>query len=175
MATALKLYETTDELLTVREFLLESEDGELTPEMEQLLDHATGNFDEKVERVALVIRELVASAKGINDEAERLAARARSAERAASRLKAYLLAQLLRADVKKVERPLATVRVQANPPSVRSSLAPEAVLALRQTPLVRVIPERVELDSKSIITAWKAGEALPEGVTVEQGCHLRIA
>jgi hypothetical protein len=171
----LRLYEYADDLLAVRAMLLDSEDGELTPEMEAKLDAAVGNFDVKVEQVAFVIRELTAEAKAIDEEAARIAKRAKVRTNAVARLKSYLQGQLERADVRKVERPLVTVRLQANPPSVRHVLTSEQLAGQEYAPFVRVVPERYELDAKNVVTAWKAGEPLPEGVTVEMHSHLRIA
>lgn len=181
MSAALKLYDTVDELETVREFLLESEGGELTPEMEALLDHAVAGFEAKVERVALMVRELTATAEAIETEAKRVAARAKAATRAAESLKGYLKHQLERADVTSVKGVLATVRVQANPPKVVGTAHADELYQLRelfQSPLVRYIPPapaRYELDAKAVVAAWKAGEDLPAGISIEVGSHLRIA
>lgn len=176
----LRLYEYADALLAVRADLLDSEDGELTPDMERALDGAVADFGQKVEQVAFVIRELKAEAKAINDEAERIAQRARRRDKAAARLTAYLQGQLERADVPKVERPLVTVRLQRNSaPTVRHAFTPEQVTDLYLDegwrPFVRVIPQTCQLDTQAVVAAWKQKQPIPEGVEVVVGHHVRIA
>ncbi|HEX5437164.1 MAG TPA: siphovirus Gp157 family protein [Gemmatimonadaceae bacterium] len=182
MTTALKLYGTTDALLTVRTWIEEHADeiiaagGEMPAELAALVDEAEGAFEEKVERVALYIRELLSTAKAVKEEADRLAARARHMERAADGLKGYLLAQLQRADVQKVAGQLVTVRRQKSPPSVRCAVEPAALFD-RWGGLYVQRKETYTLDSKAIIAAYKAhgDDMIPVDVTVEQGEHVRIA
>lgn len=174
----LKLYEATDELNAAYELLVESE-GELTPEIEELLAHAQGTFEEKAERVALMVRTLAANQAAAKLEAERLSKLAASAERSAESLKAYLKREMERAGVQKVERPLAKVRIQANSaPSVTCALDVDGLreLQVKYPQIVRVIPEKLELDSRAFAAEVKRDPTFTvEGVTVERGTHLRIA
>lgn len=187
MSAVLKLYECTDDLLTVREWLDEQRDaiiaagGECPSELAELLDMADGQFAEKAERVALFVRELGATAKAEREEARRLLERAEHHERAAEALKAYLLLNMQRAKVKKVEGKLVTVRVQASLASVESALTDDELARLYTLgtiqgvrPFVRRIPETYSLDKQAVKEAAALGEPIPAGVSVVRGNHVRI-
>lgn len=162
----LKLYELVNAYEQIADVLIEN-GGELSPDLSAQLDAIEGAFEAKVERVALYVRNLLATASAADGEAERLAALARSRRRAAEGLKGYLMAQLDRVEKPKVETPLVVVRIQKNSrPSI-------------QWPATDPIPETyqrvtVSLDGQKAYTDWKAG-TLPEGFVVEQGRHLRIS
>lgn len=163
------LYERTEALAIVDQWLMES-GGELTPEIEELLEQAAGQWADKVERVALKVRELEATAKAVKEEADRLAARVKALENGARSLKGYLQQQLNAIEVREVKRPLVTVRLQNSPPAARCAVPVEAL----PPELVRVIPERREFDARAALAAHKAGAALPAGVEIVQGTHVRL-
>lgn len=172
----MKLYEATDALATVDAWILEHADeilangGELTPELEALLNEAEGTFDAKVEKVALKVRELIAEADVVKVEADRLTQRAKTAKNAADSLKAYLHRQMDEAGKVQVKGTLVTVALQKNPPRVVTERsAPES-----EGRFVAMVPALYEWNKDAIKDAHKAGEPLPEGVTVEQGMSLRI-
>lgn len=135
-AVSLRLYEATDALAQVAEWMEEHAQemidagGEIPPALAELIDQAEGDFDTKVERVALFIQERLGQAKLIKDEAKRLADRAAREERKAETMKRYLLVNLQRANKKKVEGQLVDVRIQANPISVKQELTTEQLVAL---------------------------------------------
>lgn len=179
MTAALRLYDTVDALQTVESWLIEH-DGELTPELSELLDQALGDFGAKVERVALKVRELEQSAEAVKAEATRLAARAKSYETAAARLKAYLHLELQRAGRDKVEGPnkLATVAVQKNSaPAVTFTRQPtddDAAFGFAVTIPEQVIPASVQWDRAALVAAFKSNAPLPDGVEITVGTHVRI-
>lgn len=177
MTAALTLYAWGNELDRVKEMLYAAE-GEWTPEIEAEFEAVELGFTEKAERVALFIRELQSSAKAVKSETERLAARAKSFERAAENLKGYLLAQMERAEIPKVEGRLVTVRVQKSPPSVKTTLDQDTLGRMRSdlhTALfVKTVPESYGLDTEYVKAIWKNGKPLPEGIEVSQGVHVRI-
>lgn len=173
----LRLYDHTAALETVHDWLIES-GGELTPEIEALLEEAEEGFAEKAERVALKVREMEAEAKAAKEEADRLAARARSLERGARSLKDYLLEQCHRIGKHVVKGALATVRVQKSPPSALCTIPEDALAELKNDPayarFIREIPASYRFDARAAIEAVKAGEELPEGIYTEQRTHVRI-
>jgi hypothetical protein len=180
MTTTLKLYEAVDQLATVRGWVEEhleeilAAGGELPPELAALLDEAEGAFAEKVERVALYVRELQATAEAVKAEAERLGARVRAMTRTADGLKGYLQAQLERAGRDKVAGTLTTVRLALNSvPTV--TVAPDLDLATLPEELVEVPPPpSVSLNRKALQNWIAEGRILPDGITVERRKHLRI-
>lgn len=172
-APTLKLWQIGDELEAVRGMLYEAE-GELTPEIEAALESAEGAFEEKAERVALFIRELLSNAKAVKEEAQRLSGRAATYERTAESLKHYLQAQMERAEIPKVEGKLVTVRLQKSPPSVVSTLSDDELRFVVPAAFVTIIPETAKPNAKAIIETWKSGMSLPEGLSVVQSTHVRI-
>ena len=186
MSAALWLYECVDDLLTVRDWLDEHADqvieagGDIAalPELAALIDQAEGDFEAKVQRVALFILELTRTADAVAEEAKRLTARAARDKKSADALKHYLLLNMTRAECKKVEGKLATVRVQASPAAVHSALTDGELADLWARPdnkLVRRIPETYKLDARAVIEAEALGEPIPAGVTVTRASHVRIA
>lgn len=175
----IKLYEATEQIEVVNGWIEEHADeilangGELPPELAQLLDEAEGTLAVKAERVALKVRELQGEAEMVKAEADRLTQRARTAKNAAESLKAYLLRALEVAGIPSIKGELVTVSLQKNPPAVHTTHEPEEVTEGNIT-FVRVIPEQVVWDKDAIKATWKAGLALPEGVTVAQAMGLRI-
>lgn len=183
MTAALKLYEATDALATVREWIEEHADeilaagGELPPELAELVDLAESQFEAKVERVGLFIREQEATADGIEGEAKRLLARASTHRNVVTGLKAYLKRQMEAAGRDKVERPLITAALQRNSqPSVRLADGctldqPETREALGDLCVPHV---SYQLDRAAIVQRHKAGTPLPDILSVETGRHLRL-
>lgn len=185
MTATLKLYEMTDALNVVREWVYENDEairameGALPDELAELLSQAELDFSAKAENVALFIRELLSSAKAVKEERDRLDARARHYERAAEGLKNYLKFEMQRADIPKVEGKLVTVRLQKNAPAVKVMLDQDTLGRMRSeldtAMYVVTVPESYRVDTDYAKAMWKAGKELPEGIAVEQGQHVRIA
>ena len=166
MATALRLYDTVDALVIVRAWLDEPENVEVLiqsagdldalPELRELLERAEPAFAEKVERVALVALEFKRTAETIGAEIDRLTKLRKAAETAERGLKNYLQWQLRRANVKRVDGRLAKVRVQANPPSVKSTLTPEQIqeLHFKQSPFT-VAVTTYTMPAVGVLAAFK--------------------
>lgn len=173
----LRLYDHTEALETVHEWLIES-GGDLTPEIEALLDEAESDFTVKAERVALKVRELEAEAAAVKEEADRLAARSRSAANGARSLKDYLLEQCHAAEQLVVKGKLATVRVQNSPLSALCAIPADSLAKYRDlpeyAPYITEIPVSYRFDGRAAIDAAKSGEELPAGIYTEQRTHLRI-
>jgi hypothetical protein len=131
----------------------------------------------KVERVALYIREQLATAAAIEEERDRLASRANQKQKAAEGLKRYLKSQLERLGLTKVEGLLATVAIQKNSaPAIRTVLQPEELFAI---PEAQPFIKRAEvvtyaMDREAILAAFKAHQPLPAAIAVEVGTHVRI-
>jgi hypothetical protein len=175
MTAAVKLYELAEARDILDSFLAETE-GEVTPELQQLLDELAGKTEEKIERVALYVREQLAIAAAIDEEAKRLSARSASRKRAADGLKSYLKAQLERLGVKKIDGLLCTVAVQNNPPSVKHLLEGNELYALDEARpfIVRAEVVQYTVNRELVLATWKAGQPLPPAIAVDVGTHLRI-
>ena len=178
MATSagITLYDAVAALGITEEWLEES-GGELTPELEALLDNATMTFKEKVERVALKVRALESEAQAIKDETARLTARAMARENAAKSLKTYLQRCLEAAGETKVTGLLCTVAVQLNNPSL---IVPETSdlreLYQAGAPGIELVPESFRVNKKVVMDKVKQyGESiLPADWSVTRTASLRI-
>jgi polynucleotide 5'-kinase involved in rRNA processing len=177
IAKGATLIERLDALL-ISEGWLEEAGGELTPEVEALLNEAKEDFAEKVERVALKVKALENDAAAITKEADRLYARAKSRATAAKSLKSYLQLCLERAGETKVTGLLCTVALQKNPPSLKTpALTQDDLRELHEAGFgfVRVVPESCVLEKRELIAHAKTSPAvLPTGWELEQGQSLRI-
>lgn len=176
MPATLKLYEIAQAREILDTWLAESE-GELTPELEAMLDELDGKADEKIERVALFIRERLAQADAVKVERDRLAAIAKREEKAAESLKNYLHRQMDALGKTKVNGLLATVAIQRNSqPSVQIALQPAELFALpdasRYVKREEVVTYTV--DRAAILSDWKANIPLPSMIVVDLGSHVRI-
>jgi hypothetical protein len=175
--TTVTLYELADMRDVLANWLAETE-GDVTPELEALLDELAGKTNEKIERVGLYIRELTATATAIEDEAKRLQARVVASRKAAEGLKNYLKRQMERLGSTKVDGLLCTVAIQKNgQPSVTTVVEP---FVLYEADDARPYVKRAEvvtytLDRERVLAAWKAApSSLPAAIVVEQGTHIRV-
>lgn len=166
-AMNMRLWEIADELEAIGGMIAEA-DGELTPELEAKLNAMEGAFNDKVERIALAVRNYEANAEAAKMEEDRLAGIRKSHERSAEGLKRYLLLTMRHAGNLKVETPRARVRVQKNgQPSIT------------WTRSVDDLPEdyrrvTVAPDLALVRDTLKAGGEPPDGFTVDYGFHVRI-
>jgi hypothetical protein len=183
MTAVLRLYETVDALEIVRAWIDEHEEeiraagGELSPELAELLDKVELDLAVKAERVALYVRELIATGRAIREEQERLAARVHHVERAAESLKTYLKLQLERAGIPKIDGKLVVVRVQKNPPSLKCSMTPEDLWRhYGPESAASLVEQRItyHLRGRELLAAYRDGADLPPEFSIEQGTHLRI-
>lgn len=183
MTQSLKLYETTESLRIVEEWIDEHADeiiaagGALPPELESLLNGAQMDFRKKAERVALKIQSLLATANAVDFEMTRLENRKRHFDLAAKGLKEYLRVQMEIAGERVVEGELCQVRIQKSPPTVTTNISQEEIQMVVPQRFVTHKPATYDLNRRAIIDAWKLGEdveALLPGTRIEQRTHLRI-
>lgn len=172
----MKLYEAV-EALAISESWLEEAGGELTPEVEALLEAAEGDLHDKIEQVALKVRSLEVEAEAIKSEADRLLSRAKSRSTGAASLKEYLRRQMEAAQTDKVVGKLCTVALQLNPPALQvpddadlGELYEAGCLG------IGVVPETFKVNKKVLLDAVKTfGESvLPKGWSVTRSSSLRI-
>jgi hypothetical protein len=170
----MKLYQIPAALRAI-EAQIEEAEGELTPEAEAALNSLGEEFARKAEYLALLTCEataqadaVTAQADAVKAEADRLYRIATAHQNRAASLKAYVKRCMEELGEVKISGELATVAIQRNgQPSVGYEVPPEFLPARFQR-------LKIEADSKAITEAWKAGEEMPEGVTVQIGTHLRI-
>lgn len=146
--------------------------GELTDAMAERILAAEGAFEVKCERVALFIKGLrldkIAPCKA---EEERLAKRRKAYERKADWLQDVVLREALsRQQRRSVERPLASVRIQDNPPAVSATVP----LEFLDPEWVRRSEPTLSLDKEALQAARRAGRELPPEIVFTVGSSVRI-
>lgn len=158
----MKLYELTDDYLNLLEVAEELDEETFQNTLEAIEDA----IEDKVENTAFLIRNLEADIKTLKDEEKRLKGRRQALENKVARMKDYLFEQLEKAGIDRVKRPLITVSIQNNPPSVK-------VIDEKLIPSNFMIPQEPKMDKKGILERLKNGEKIP-GVELQQTRGLRI-
>lgn len=82
------------------------------------LEGIEGEFDEKVESIAVYIKQLAAEAKALKAEKAAIAKRQLQKEKSVENLKAYLLNSMEALGRKKIDMPKAMISVKSNAPSL---------------------------------------------------------
>jgi hypothetical protein len=146
---------------------LEDGDGEMSPELAESLDGLEMAFEAKVDNVLRYRAEMDANANVIDAEIQRLTALRDGYKRRAETLKRYVFQTMQSLGVDRVQCKLFSCWVQKNGrPSIGLAAAAEIPETYRKV--------TVTFDSQKCYEDWKAGQTLPECVTVTEGYHLRI-
>lgn len=157
------LYEITGE---IAELLASFDDGEIPADLAERLNGLEDDLQSKLESCCKFLRDRETRAVAIQAELDRLIMARDAEKRKVEWMKKYMLACMESLGHTKVETPLFRLTVCKNgQPSV--TLLGEAIPADYQR-------TKVELDKAKVIEDAKAGKALPEGIEVKQGTHLRI-
>lgn len=163
----MKLYELPPAFSAVE--LLAGEDGELTAKALDRLTSLEMALADKVEACCRVMRNYEARAAAFKAEADRLAFHGTTAAKNAQRLKEYVKGVMEQLNVPRVDAGLFKVRVQANPPTIK--VTDECDIHDLPDQFKRVT---IEFDKRAMLDAAKAGDALPAGIEVVRGSHLRV-
>lgn len=118
--TAGTLYEVSKVYEAAWEFVFEESgpDGEITRDLQAIIDAVESDLTEKLDACCKVISELESDAKACSDEARRLSTRARSRQENSDKLRAYVKQTLERLGIRKHKGNLFDVSINNNPPSV---------------------------------------------------------
>lgn len=150
--------------------ILTDDNGEIAPESLEALATLEMALEDKVDACCRVMRSYEARAAAFKEEAERLHVHQTRAEANAKRLKEYVKGVLDQLGMKKVETPLFSVRVQANPPTVKLDDNYDAADLPEEFKRIKI-----EVNKTAILEVAKAGGTLPPGVEVVRGSHLRVS
>jgi hypothetical protein len=166
---ALSLYELTEEQLALDE-LSAMEDGEWTPELEQLATQLLEQLIAKADAFGGYVRELEARETVLEAEIKRLQDRKKRVANRLAWMKAYATTALQRMDRPRLEGTRFTLAIQKNPPSLLVTVLPDAL----PPEFIRVIPEQREADKKALLEAVKQGATIPGVELAPTTYHLRI-
>jgi len=180
MSTKPTLYDVSAAGLEMQR-ILEENDGDLTPELEQQLDALMAAGTDRIEAAAMVVkrlelemRSIEAFADAMGEEQKRIFERAARIENSANRLKARMANVLDSVFSGKVKTPLFTCYVQQGATTLHIE-APEE--SLESMPEEYVVTKR-QLNKRAIAEWYEKGELLPKEITVTEipgnrGCRIR--
>lgn len=163
----MKLYEISDTLRRVIEgaTVLDDETGELL-DIDNL-NELQCSFDDKLEGCAVVVKELKAEAEALKTEADRLNARAKSAENRYEGLKRYMLQQMQAVGQKALKTSKAEVKTLTSKfvEIENEKDIPDCFQKVNTT---------IKPDKTAIMKALKAGDAVP-GAKIGVRESLRVS
>jgi hypothetical protein len=159
----MKLYEVTNALIDAQHETVNTDD----------LDALQIAFESKAIGCVCVIKNLTGEIAQIDAELKRLTELKQSRQNNVDRLKAYLLANMRTAEIRKIESGVHRVRVQKNSQLSVTILDPDRV-SPRFKEVVEEVIKEVVIDRKAIADAVKETGEIPEGCDVVQNEHLRI-
>jgi len=175
---SVRLHERTEALAIVEQFIAEA-DGELTPELEALLDEAVGDWTQKLAAYFAVIEEHETEAQALKELAARVAARGKRLTEKADWLRGRAIATMQAREVPEIA--VGTVRgllvnnptkvealLQAPPPLMdlldvayidpAATDFPEALLRCVVVTQAQTIPAASAWDKAALVQLWKANQ-----------------
>ena len=133
------------------------------------LEGLIGDFEDKAEAIACVIRNLESTADMIEESARRQNERADALRKRSAFLRTYLLGAMTLVKKRKIQSPLFLITVRLNPPTAKiidEKLVPPDYWVQPQTP-------PAQLDKRAILEVLKAGKEVA-GAALIQGERLDI-
>lgn len=151
------------------------ESGEIPEEaIADTLEAIEGNFDDKVDSIACIIKSLLAEAKEIKSERDSLDGRMKQKQKTADRLTKSLKDQMLFSGRTKVETRRNVVRIRKNPPSVVIDNEQDFISFAQENELDSLLNYSQPKPNKTAIKdILKDGAHLP-GVRLVEGKRLDI-
>ena len=126
------------------------------------LEGLTGELEVKATNVAMFVRNLESLAEQIKQAEQAMAARRKALENRADRIRQYLLDNMQRTGISKIESPYFKIAIAKNPPSV--VVDDEDTLKFAHPEFVKTVTTE-SLDKTAIKEAIKAGQ-------IVEGAHL---
>ena len=165
--TGLSLYVLADQYKSLAEKLA---DLSLPDEaIADTLEGERGALEEKSVNVAMFVRNLESSAQQIKDAMAEMAKRVKAYEQRADHVRQYLLDNMTRCGITKIESPYFSLSIRANPESVVIGAIEEIPAEfMRQPP-----PPAPSPDKTAIKDAIKSGQDVP-GAILKKSLRLEI-
>lgn len=167
MGNSLALYTLADDYLQAVERLSDLDLDEQT--IADTLEGLAGALEVKTTNVAMFVRNLESSADAIKQAECHMAARRKAMENRASRIKDYLLVNMERTGITKIECPHFKIAIRENPASV----VIDALTAIPEDYMRQPEPPPAAPDKKLIAQAIKDGYAVP-GAHLERSKRVEI-
>jgi hypothetical protein len=143
---------------------IEDADGEVTIEQIEALDALDGDRLIKLDNILAYVAEVKAKSKALKEESERILALKKSCDGTVAFYENYVKDSLVNNGDKKLELDRFTVSLPKRRDVVVVDVEPEAL------PIMFVSVKTVKTaNKKELMDYHKAGNALPSGVSIEQG------
>lgn len=117
---SLTLYEIADQYQFLLNDLYNEETGEVNEEVLEKLNEITDTAEDKCINVVKVFKEFEKEYKAIEEERKRMAKREQAFKKQIDKLKSYLLLNMERCQIKKIECPQFVISLHKNPPKVET-------------------------------------------------------
>lgn len=164
---ALTLYQIADQYIADAERLKELDLDEQT--MLDTLEGMAGDLETKATNIAALARNIDAAAAAIKEAESAMAKRRKALENRAERLREYLMANMNRTGITKIESPWFVIAVRNNPESL--IVTDEASIPSEY--FEQLPPPPPSLDKKRLKEAIKSGLVV-DGAHLERGQRLEI-
>ena len=165
--TDLTLYNIADQYLVDLQKLQEMEIDEQT--FADTLEGLSGDLEVKATNVAMFVRNLEASAEAIKAAEKQMAERRKAIEAKADRIRQYLLDNMTRTGITKIDCPYFVLSVRKNPPAVEvlnQDMIPDEYFDIPEPPAPTLNKNRLKEDLKAGV--------IVEGVKLTAGQSLSI-
>lgn len=148
------LYVLASEYMAVAEMLSDMDLDSQT--IHDTLESISGDLESKAINTAMFVRNLEASAAAIKEAEAAMSARRKAIENRAASVRQYLLDNMTRTGITKIECPFFKIAVRTNPESV--VIDDESTIP---ADYLREIPARYEPDKSAMKAAMQDGFAIP--------------
>lgn len=163
---ALSLYEMSDQYQFLVNDLYDPETGVVNETTLDKLNALTDSMENKAINITRFYKSLEATRDAIKNEKDKMAAREKAFTSQVDRLKEYLLSNMQRCEIKKIECPQFVIVLQNNPTAVE-------ILNQEQIPNEYDKQPKREIDLTRIKDDLKNGVVIP-GVRLVQRQSIRI-
>ncbi len=163
---AMRLYEIADQYQFLLSDLYDEETGEISEKTIAKLQELGDSLETKCINITRIFKQIDAEREAIEKERKAMAAREKALKNQVDRLKDYLLSNMERCEIKKIECPQFVISLQKNPLSVEAydtSLIPEEYKKITVTYDLQKIKEDITKNGVVI-----------DGVRLVQSSHIRI-
>lgn len=163
---ALTLYEMSDQYQFLVNELYDHETGVVNETTLARLNELTDSMENKAINITMLFKSLEATKEAIKKEKDKMAAREKAFTAQVARLKEYLLQNMQRCQIKKIECPQFVIGLQNNPVAVE-------ILNEEEIPAEYDKQPKRELDLAKIKDELQNGVVIP-GVRLVQRQSIRI-
>lgn len=166
--TDLTLYNIADQYLADLQKLQDMEIDEQT--FADTLEGLSGELELKATNVAMFVRNLEASAEAIKNAEKAMADRRKALEAKADRIRQYLLDNMNRTGITKIESPYFVLSIRKNPPAVEvlnQDMIPDDYFDIPEPPAPTLNKNRLKEDLKAGVIVEGAKLTAGQSLTIK--------